>query len=295
VTRPEALSMPPLNCSLDQALGDYYQDFSAAIELVETGYHGGQDERGIPLTLRADGQYTHPTLTAQYALANIIVVGRGAEARLELVRSLLDWLVDAQTDDGLWFLQFDNPKYRWLKAPWTSGLAIGNSISALLRGWQMVGDDRYRESAELAYRALHDERNSLVVEQGDELWYEEYPAEPPLHVLNGHVYTLLGVADYARATGDAEAHTRWRRAADSVATHLAEFDLGYWSAYDLRSREPVSLHYQKNIHVPQLRILAALTGETRFGVTADRWAGYLNSRRARLRWQVALRMQRWRR
>lgn len=295
MTQPEALSMPPLNCSLGPTLGDYYQDFSPAIKLVESGYHGGQDERGIPLTLRPEGRFAHPTLAAQYALANMTAVARGDQARLERVGTLLDWLVEVQARNGLWLFPFDNPKYPWLRAPWASGLAIGNALSALLRGSQLLGHDRYRESSERAYDALHHADNELCLERDGELWYEEYPAEPPLHVLNGHVYTLLGVADYARVTGDAEADARWRRAAATTAAHLADFDLGYWSAYDLRWREPVTLHYQKNIHVPQLRILAALTGDETVAAVADRWERYLNSGVSRLRWQIALRLQRWRR
>ena len=46
--RPERLEFPPLNCTHDERLGDYYQDFSAAIELIESGYHGSIDERGVP-------------------------------------------------------------------------------------------------------------------------------------------------------------------------------------------------------------------------------------------------------
>ena len=131
---------------------------------------------------------------------------------------------------------------------------------------------------------------SLYEDQGTELWYEEYPATPPLRVLNGHVYTLFGVADYARVTGDPEAHDRWRRAAATAHAHLEGFDLGYWSAYDLRWREPAALHYQKNIHIPQLRILGQLTGDPSFGAMADRWERQARSVVSRARWQVELRL-----
>jgi hypothetical protein len=188
----------------------------------------------------------------------------------------------------------NNRKYPWLVAPWTSALASGNAISALLRGWELLGDERYRRSAELGYLGLHAPATGLALEAGGELWYEEYPAQPPLHVLNGHVYALLGVLDYARVTRDSEAAGRWRRATATLLSHLDEFDLGYWSSYDLRWREPVSLHYQKNIHVPQLQILATLTGDEPFSEVARRWQGYADSLVARARWQLSLRMQRWR-
>ena len=289
--RPESLDLAPLNCSLDPELGDYYQDFTAAIELVEAGYHGGLDEDGVPLADYGDqGSFHNSIITAQYALG-LMTAGRGDDARIQL-----DSLVDEQESEGefagFWVMPQDNRKYPWLRSPWTSALASGTCLSALLRGWQLFGNERYRLAAAAAYEALHEPRTEmvLVIEDGDDLWYEEYPAEPPLHVLNGHIYALLGVADHARATGDFEADDRWRLAAATTLRHLDEFDLGYWSAYDLRFREPVALHYQKNIHVPQLRILAALTGEQRFATVADRWERQARSRLARARWQVALRI-----
>lgn len=297
--RPESLEMPALHCSLDRTLGHYYQDFSPAIQLVEEGYHGGIDSSGVPW-VRRDGRSYDAIITAQYALANMIACKRGEQGRREVARRQLDWLVATQEREGewagCWLMAHDNAKYPWLRAPWTSSMASGNAMSALLRGWQLFGDDRYRQAARSAYHALHlaGRRRRLTDDRDGELWYEEYPAEPPLRVLNGHVYTLLGVLDYARAFGDEEAHARWRRAALTALAHLEDFDLGYWSAYELRWREPAAVHYQKNIHVPQLRILAQLTGEAGFTVVADRWEGYLSSPVARWRWAAAIRLHRWR-
>lgn len=302
MTRPEQLDFPPLHCSLESTLGDYYQDFAPAIQLVESGYHGRLTGDGVPLVRYGEhGTFHNAIVTAQYALANLIAARRGDRARVDRARVQLDWLVSSQEAAGefagCWIMRHDNPKYPWLRAPWTSALGSGQAISALLRGWERFGDERYRATAADAYAALHRARPGMALfeDDGHDLWYEEYPAEPPLHVLNGHVYALLGVLDHARASGDSEADSRWRRAAATLLRHLDGFDLGYWSAYDLRWRDPVSLHYQRNIHVPQLRILASLTGEGEFTNVADRWERYADSIACRLRWQVALRAHRWRR
>ena len=299
--KPETLEFPPMNCSLSSELGEYYQDFHGAIEMVESGYHGALDHAGIPLVDHGkQGSFADAIHTSQYALANLAAVTRGEQLRAERARVQLDWLVAAQERsgefEGCWLMDHDNPKYRWLTAPWISALASGNAISALLRGWELFGDERYRNAADAAYRALHRPRPtmSLCEERDEQLWYEEYPADPPLHVLNGHIYALLGVADYARVNDDAEAHDRWRRAAYTALRHLEQFDLGFWSAYDLRWREPVSVHYQKNIHVPLLRILGALTDEAGFDTVADRWDSYTRSVVCRARWQAELRLHRWR-
>jgi hypothetical protein len=300
VIRPESLEFPPLNCSLDQRLGGYYQDLSQAIRLVEGGGYGPPAADGAPqVAPTRNGDHRNAIITAQYALANMAVAARGDAARMDLVRRLLDSLVATQEPDGewegCWLMKYDNPKYPWLTAPWTSALASGNAISALLRGWELFGLESHLAAAEAAYQALHQPRAGirLYEEADNELWYEEYPAQPPVRVLNGHVYCLLGVADYARVSGDPEAESRWRRAAATAIAHLRDFDLGYWSAYDLRWREPASIHYHKNIHIPQLRVLAALTEDPRPAETANRWDRYLRSRFCRLRWTVATRAHRW--
>jgi len=295
---PAALEFPPLNASRDSVLGDYYQDMTAAIALVESGYHGPVNERGIPLlALKGQGDVASVVTTAQYALANMTALRHGDRAREALARAQLDWLVENQESDepwtGCWVMRHDDPKYPWLRAPWTGSLALGNALSALLRGHELFADGRYLAAADAAYAGLHAERGAwtLYRADGDDLWYEEYPAEQPLHVLNGHIYTLLSVLDYARASGDGGAWERWERGAATVLRHLAEFDTGYWSIYDLRFREPANVHYHKNIHLPQLRILGSLTGDQTFSRTADRWERYLASPVARLRLWAWLRIR----
>ena len=294
--RPEDLNLEPLHSSLAPDLGDYYQDFRQAVGLVESGYHGSLDASGIPMVrYHGQGEFYNPITTAQYAIGTLTALGHGDDTRTGVSRRLLDSLVQSQESEGesrgFWVLSFDNPKYRWLRAPWVSALAQGNALSALLRGHQVFGDDRYLQAAEAGYRAMHSRREDLSVVEtaGEDLWYEEYPAHPPLHVLNGHVYALFGVLDYARVTGDEEAHQRWRRAARTLARHLPRFDLGYWSGYDAYTREPVDLHYHKNIHIPQLRILGELVGDSIFVEYADRWERYLASPVSSVRRAIALR------
>jgi hypothetical protein len=288
------LQFPPRHCSFDRPLGDYYQDLRAALQVVEAGYHGTLDARGVPLVRVGKTEYYFPVTVAQYALAHASAVLQGDLERRGRLRNLCDWLVENQATGvrqaGLWLIPFDNPKYPWLRAPWASALAQGQAISALLRGAELLNDRGYAHAALRGYEALHGSYGPpLACERGPDLWYEEYPAEDPLHVLNGHVYALLGVLDVARACEDPTARTRWERGVETLARHLPAFDLGYWSAYDLRTREVVDVHYHKNIHIPQLRILACLHGHRVFSEQADRWEGYLTNRLARLRCAFTMR------
>lgn len=296
--KPEEQSFPPLDCSRGPTLGDYYQDLTPALQMVEEGYHGGFDDDGVALVDYAgQGSVRNSITIAQYALANMTAARRGDHDRSAIARVQLDSLVADQSRDGewtgCWVMAHADPKYHWLTPPWTSAMASGNAISALLRGWETFGETVYREAASNAYDALHRPRpvgRRLYDDAAGWLWYEEYPANPPLRVLNGHIYAALGVLDFARVEGEEAARQRWLKAASTVRDHLEGFDLGYWSAYDLRDRAPVSVHYQRNIHVPLLRIMSSLLDDPYFATFADRWEAQTESRWCLARWQVGLRV-----
>ena len=85
--KPHTLDFPPLHCSLDQTLGDYYQDFAPAIQLVESGFHGSVDEHGVALAdYGHQGHVPNAIIIAQYAIANLAVLGRGDNTRAQQAR-----------------------------------------------------------------------------------------------------------------------------------------------------------------------------------------------------------------
>lgn len=296
--RPERLEARARSAAHGNVLGLYYQDFSAAIALVESGYHGVRDDRGIPLVRYGrQGFHYNPITAAQYGLANLDAVMLGDDSRRTLAEEILEWLVGTLERQaggaGLWRMPFRDLKYPWLDRGWVSALALGQGISALLRGHELFGRQEYLVAAGQAYEGLHAGLVSppLVREEsGGAIWYEEYPADPPLHVLNGHIYALLGVLDWARVTGDPQARRRWEAAVSAVRSSLASFDTGYWSLYDLRFRELSSLHYHKNIHLPQLEILGILSGDPCFDEVARRWRRYLGNPRCRIKRWLMLRL-----
>jgi hypothetical protein len=170
-------------------------------------------------------------------------------------------------------------------------MAQGRGLSILARAWQRTSDERYIACARRALAAF-----SLPVEQGGvmgahdgQTTYEEYPAQPAPHVLNGMIFALFGLWDLARAQpDDARAARLFERGAAAVEALLPRYDTGWWSLYDLyhleaaSPRNPCTAHYH-DIHVKQLAIMHAITGREPFGAFARRWAAYWNSSRGRLR------------
>jgi hypothetical protein len=71
-----------------------------------------------------------------------------------------------------------------------------------------------------------------------------YSFRPGMRVLNGEEQSLIGLADFARMTGDRAAARLARRAARELATHLPAFDTGAWTLYDLGGAE-ADLNYHR--------------------------------------------------
>ncbi|CAG9095469.1 unnamed protein product [Plutella xylostella] len=120
------------------------------------------------------------------------------------------------------------------------------------------------------------------------VWYEEYPTTPPLFVLNGFIYTLLGLYDLHITEGENSislAKTMFDDGMISLKTLLPLFDTGSGSFYDLRH---FTLGVSPNIarwdyhatHVNQLYLLAGLDDDPIILNTAKRWEGYMQGKKA---------------
>ena len=81
-------------------------------------------------------------------------------------------------------------------------MAQGQAISVMVRAAEMTGEERFWEAA---YRALRPftkmtyEGGVRNMFMGQYVWYEEYPFVEGLFVLNGFMYSLIGLYDLASA------------------------------------------------------------------------------------------------
>jgi hypothetical protein len=153
-------------------------------------------------------------------------------------------------------------------------MAQGELISLYLRLHQALGRPTLLETARKAYRFMHVPVEEGGVRRRDDqgnLWLEEYPSKEPSLVLNGFIYALFGLYDLYRVERDPEVKAEIDACLGTLVTRLRDFDSGYWSNYDLQKRELVRYYYQKNVHVPQMAVLEALTGDPVFGFYRKRW------------------------
>ena len=251
-------------------------------------YRGPFDPDGIPLLdYRGDiGRQYNPIAVAQYGLArfNAWTDTAGSADHTAWIAAA-DWLERTMRPNGhgvrVWMHDFDWPYRQWLRAPWYSGLAQGNGLSLLVRAAITTGEPKYVDAAHLAFDPLRRgvaEGGVLVTDARRDIWIEEYIVDPPTHILNGFIWALWGVYDYARWSRRSDACLIWEACVATLVKRLADFDTGWWSLYESRdgSREMLASRYYHTLHITQLRVMYRLTGIDAFSARADRFQTYLD-------------------
>lgn len=291
--------------SLSPHLGVYYIDMRPArVHYDEDLYGGGFDANGVPRVATRNGPEYMPINVAQYGfILHADWLGTkdpGTLRTLENCMAVLEDLKSRHGDAWVWWHHMHQPKYA-IDPPWASAMAQGEVISLYLRMYQALGDERLLDTAWGAYRFLAMDQEEGGVRRRDSagnLWFEEFPSEPPSFVLNGFVYTILGLYDLFRVTGDRGVKGEIDACIETLAANLHRYDAGYWSLYDLRRRELVRYYYQKNVHVPQMAVLHGLTGLPVFETYREKWERQLtpmNFLFVRMMYRIRPRIERLRR
>jgi hypothetical protein len=272
---------PEINEAYRQDPRAYFMRFRG-----KANYAGPFDENGIPLLDYRGriGRQHNPIAIAQYGLARFnrwCESGAGLDRTAWLAASR--WLAEGLTPNGhgvpVWLHHFDWPYRQLLRAPWYSGLAQGSGLSMLVRAAAETGEPVFGEAAHRAFVSLErpaDEGGVLAIDANGDVWIEEYIVTPPSHILNGFIWALWGVLDYARWSGKHSATALWDSCVKTLRAHVHEFDIGWWSLYETRHAEHrmlASLYYHR-LHAVQLRVLHDLTGIDAFADCAARFEVY---------------------
>jgi heparosan-N-sulfate-glucuronate 5-epimerase len=170
-------------------------------------------------------------------------------------------------------------------ANWLSAMTQGQCASLLVRVGEATNDDRLSTAAAAA---LHPLELDVAVggvrsRLGDGVFLEEYPTDPPSHVLNGGIFALWGAYDVWRALGDTTAERIFGDATTTLAANMQRWDLGYWSRYDLYPHPVVNVASPSyhTLHIDQLTALDSLAPGCGFLEAARRFESYRASRSSR--------------
>lgn len=250
---------------------------------IEAGVYGQPpfDAGGLPRMYHAGRYVDHLGVTALYALSAfhcMLADPKGPAHRdrfLAGARRLRDSLDKDSAGVGRWFYRFE-PVDRGTTAPSVSCFSQGLGLSILLRAEQAAPGQGFGEAAACAVRLFRIpvREEGLLWEENGDVFLEEYPEDPPPHVLNGFITGLFGLHEHHRATGEAWTAELFARCASTLRRALRRYESRRGLRYDLAADEVMSADY---IHfvVQQLRALHAMTGERVYLLFAWRWRAFL--------------------
>lgn len=143
-----------------------------------------------------------------------------------------------------------------LKQGWYSAMGQGHAISLLARAYyHSNGDARYLRAAINGlkpFRVPSRQGGVLARFMGKYEWYEEYPTTPASFVLNGFIYSLLGLYDLnatAPRNLSHEAGLLFDQGMLSLKKMLSLYDTGSGSIYDLRHFTLGTYNYRRPMRI----------------------------------------------
>jgi hypothetical protein len=281
----------------DEPLGEYYQCF-----FTKADYAAHTDAAGVPmLDYRGHvGRQYNPIAIAQWGLGNFNLGHRTGDAERRARWTLAaDWLVANLRLNAhgipVWRHEFDWEYRDTLAKGWYSALAQGQGVSLLVRAHRATGEGRYLDAAHEAFRSMVTdvEAGGVRIADGvDGAWLEETIVQPPTHILNGFLWAIWGVRDYAVASDSRRARELLAACTRTLLRHLPSFDCGFWSLYEQSgTRLPMlASPFYHQLHINQLAITARLLAEPALAGWAARWRAYADNpwRRRRAFAQKAL-------
>lgn len=246
------------------------------------------DKNKIPITEIKGQTYYHPIAIIHFGINQYNeFINTGDVSHLKLSENIAKWLVNNQDEKtGQWFYRFD---FRvggmdvTLKAPWSSAMAQGVALSLLSRiSMHVENPINFIKAAEKALYPL-----TIPVKEGGLAadffgypFYEEYPTQPKSFALNGYMFTLIGLYDFAQLHKNELSKKLFDRGMKTLIFALPFFDQNPISAYHLghltnpNRKVHVSEKYHK-IHIRQLELLNSISPHPTLNFYQNLWQSYI--------------------
>ncbi|MBN1299590.1 MAG: hypothetical protein JW995_00075 [Melioribacteraceae bacterium] len=259
------------------------------------------DKYGIPVNnayidVAKPKTHYYPITIGQYGLAvfHTYLKTKSAQKRNHFLR-IADWFYANRIEDSklgtFWLTDIPKPEYN-IRVPWKSAFAQSRAISVLLRAWQITGDKKYLQTASSSLIPYTFDYNnggvSAFTKHGK--FYEEYVATEPTMVLDGHIFSMLGLYDYFRAVPknielsyNKLAKNLFDEGVISLINWLPEYDLGYWLRFNMCRMshypdiDPCTIGYFRLVCL-QLKLLLKITGKQEIKNFLEKIKNYDNAK-----------------
>lgn len=157
----------------------------------------------------------------------------------------LQWLIDHAEKAGdsalVWRYRFDNAYNDVsITAPWASAFGQAHVLKAFMAAYKKTGDIKYKKYATQAAAAY-----DIPIESGGfkailpdgSFFFEEVPALPASHILNGHLISLVALFEAADVLEIGRLRELASKGLDGLKKYIDLYDVGYWSRYDLNPKK----------------------------------------------------------
>ena len=163
-----------------------------------------------------------------------------------------------------------------MKAPWISAMSQGLGMSVLVRAFRVTRDAALLSLCERCARVFERgiEDGGVRTLEGNHVLFEEYPGYPLPRVLDGFLFSLLGLYDLGQELQSSRIRHLFEKGIDGLKFKLKDWDYhGKWSWYGTHGYLcPPHYHY---LNSNLIQILGRLTGDKSLMRCGEQW----NSRR----------------
>ncbi len=175
------------------------------------------------------------------------------------------------SENGMIFW-FNEPYARFdLKGQYYSGIVQGKAASFFLRCHLLTKEERFKKWAKnclISGWKSTDQGGILRKLPNDHLWVEEYPSPKSSMVLNGHLFYIIGLAEYLSLEEDEILESQFKACLNSVMAWIPNYRQKNGLLYSMYRWNLCNIHYT-GIMKYQFAHLYELTGISIFNVFAD--------------------------
>ncbi|XP_013409953.1 D-glucuronyl C5-epimerase B-like [Lingula anatina] len=219
-------------------------------------------------------------------------ISTSSSAHMAQFFAAADWMLKAQDEEGGWPIMVTRRIADGtveLPPGWYSAMAQGHAMSTLTRAFLRSKEQKYLDAAIRGLKPFDvksKDHGVLAIFMDKYAWYEEYPTTPSLFVLNGFIYSLLGLYDLKSvAPENSDVQRLYSQGLTSLKAMLPLYDTGSGTTYDLRhvtmSRPPNRARWDYHTtHITQLLVLASIEDDPIFATMARRWTEYTKGKRS---------------
>ena len=224
------------------------------------------DETNLVYNITNAGERVYFSIAIfQYGLGAYDLYLMTAEIKYQhLFMRTVDWALANQEESGAW-----NTFSIVNIIPPYSSMAQGEGASLLVRAYMETRDLKYLQAAKQAvdFMCRSTAEGGCTQYSDGKMWFKEYIEKPV--VLNGWVFSIWGLYDYCKASGDPQYKKLLDQAVNALEQDLASFACSYWSKYDMGNK--LSSPFYHRLHIAQLNVMYELFDRKTFLDYADQW------------------------